>query len=86
MHLIIRHEFDGGISEYTQERRRVTLKEPSDPRFFVYLRSSAEGPTPCTWQTGCQHNRFMGGARVKKRGRRMTQDAPAYFWNSGFEA
>jgi hypothetical protein len=65
MHLIIRHEFDGGIREYTQERRRVTLKEPSDPRFFVYLRSSAEGPTPCTWQTGVSITASWGGARVK---------------------
>lgn len=48
MHLIVRHEFDRCIREYTQERRRVALKEPRDPGFFVYLRSSAEGPTPCT--------------------------------------
>jgi len=78
MHLIIRHEFDGRVREYTQERRRVALKEPQNARVLVYLRSSAEGTTPCTWKMRCQPAQPLGGAQQRT--------LPAYFWNSGFEA
>ena len=71
MHLVIRHEFDGCVREDTQERRRMTLKEPQYSRFLVYLRSSAEGTTPCAFGqtdgTMCQQHWIDTGQLARTR-------------------
>jgi hypothetical protein len=78
MHLIIRHEFDRGVREDTQERRGVALKEPQNTRVFVYLPPSAEGTTPRAWPEVASSATASMGPSVR--------DAPAYFWYSGLEA